>query len=157
MYQHPKNRIEQNQSINQKIFFEIQRGFSEYYGSTETNTKTNNETISKNGNYYIHHAIFSFHYQKSAIYLNSNSKVLLEICTFYNNSSIYNGGSFYIENSESVLVRICLFHSSCSSWGCSYYVRSIYGSNKKIMHLNAQFQNAVDKFTLFIKTMETSK
>ncbi|EAY19903.1 hypothetical protein TVAG_130110 [Trichomonas vaginalis G3] len=102
----------------------LQESFSEYYGSVEPNHRTNNETISGSGNYYIHHAIFSFHYQKAAIYLSSPSKVLLETCTFYNNSSTQNGGSFYFYQSECVIVRTYLFHSSTSYYGGAYAIET---------------------------------
>ena len=110
---------------------QVQQSFSEYYGTVESNNTSENETISGNGNYYIHDAIFSFHYQKTAIHLNSSSKVLLETCTFYNNSSTTSGGSFYIKDSDCVLVHICIFLSSTTSSGCGYYIQSAQNSYNK--------------------------
>ena len=111
---------------------ELQRSFSDYYDADDPTIKTENETISgSNGNYYINHAIFSFHYQKTAIYLNSNSKAFLETCTFYNNSSTGYGGSFCIKESDCALVHLCLSLSSTSNYGCAYRIESKYGSNKK--------------------------
>ncbi|EAX90570.1 hypothetical protein TVAG_376260 [Trichomonas vaginalis G3] len=113
---------------------QLHQSFSDYYGTVETFNKTINETIWGNGNYYIHDAIFSFHYQNTAIYLDSSSKVLLETCTFYNNSSTQNGGSFYIENSDCFLVHICILLSSIVSGslgGCGYEIYSVENSNNK--------------------------
>ena len=104
----------------------FQRDFSDYYGNLQYDDRTKNETISESGNFYIHNSIFSFHYQKTAIKLNSNSKVLLETCTFYNNSSKGYGGSFYIEYSDCVLVHICCSHSSSTDLGCGYCIQFAY-------------------------------
>ncbi|EAY08766.1 hypothetical protein TVAG_251920 [Trichomonas vaginalis G3] len=116
--------------IDLQIINGIQQSFSDYY-TVESINKTENETISGNGNYYIHDAVFSFHYQKTAIYLNSSSKVLLETCTFYNNGSTKSGGSFYIKESESVLVQICCYNSVTSEWGGAYYIETVVNSNNK--------------------------
>ncbi|EAX90974.1 hypothetical protein TVAG_051750 [Trichomonas vaginalis G3] len=109
----------------------IQKSFSEYYGETEFTDKTKNETISEKGNYYIHNAIFSFHYQKAAIYLITDNKVLIETCTFYNNSSKYYGGSFFIENSECVLIHLCILLSNNTNFGCGYCIKSYSKPNYK--------------------------
>ncbi|EAX92323.1 hypothetical protein TVAG_200590 [Trichomonas vaginalis G3] len=105
---------------------QIEQSFSDY--------TSKNEIISGSGNYYIHNAIFSFHYRNRAIYLNSNSKVFLETCTFYNNSSTERGGSFYIKDSDCVLVHICILLSSIvenNLYGCGYYIWSVKNSNSK--------------------------
>ncbi|EAY06923.1 hypothetical protein TVAG_057170 [Trichomonas vaginalis G3] len=123
---------------------QFQRSFSEYYPLIEPNSKSNNETISGTGNYYIHHAIFSFHYRNTAISLDSKSKVLLETCTFYNNSSTQSGGSIYIKESECVLIHICISLSSTIldyNWGCAYYIQSVENSNNK----NYAFECSVSK------------
>ncbi|EAY11413.1 hypothetical protein TVAG_418500 [Trichomonas vaginalis G3] len=115
---------------------QLERSFSDYYGNLQFEEKTKNETISSTGNFYIHNSIFSFH-QKRAIYLNSNSKVLLETCTFYNNSSKGYGGSFYIAYSDCVLVHICCSHSSSTDLGCGYCID--FASSKK----NYAFESSV--------------
>ncbi|EAX87161.1 hypothetical protein TVAG_151520 [Trichomonas vaginalis G3] len=123
---------------------QIQQSFSEYYGTKESNNKSKNETISGNGDYYIHNAIFSFHYRKTAIYLNSSSKVLLETCAFYNNSSTESGGSFYIKYSDCILVHICILLSSVDSshsGGCGYSINPYLGSNSK----NYAFESSVSQ------------
>ncbi|EAX98651.1 hypothetical protein TVAG_403330 [Trichomonas vaginalis G3] len=116
---------------------QVQQSFAEYYGTEVPIDKTSNQTIAgRDGNYYIHNAVFSFHSKNSAIKLWSNDKVLLESCTFYNNSSTEDGGSICIQDSESVLVRICLLFSSIissnsNSIGCGYYIYSDQYSKKK--------------------------
>ncbi|EAY23097.1 hypothetical protein TVAG_183330 [Trichomonas vaginalis G3] len=121
---------------------ELQQSFSDYYGSIEPINKTENETISEHkGNYYIHHAIFSFHYNKTAISITSNpyGKVLLETCTFYNNSSTEDGGSFYILHPDCVLVHICLLLSKGKKTGCGYYIWSVQTTYKKSYAFECSF------------------
>ncbi|EAX86288.1 hypothetical protein TVAG_457700 [Trichomonas vaginalis G3] len=108
-------------SYKQHRDLKLQKEFSDYYQETSFNDITKNEIISGSGSYYIHNTLFTFHYRNRAVYLNSNSKVLLETCTFYNNSVKGRGGSFYIENSECIIVHICVSSSTVSSLSGSAY------------------------------------
>ena len=119
----------------------FQKSFSEYYGENDYINKTENETISGSGKYYIHDAVFSFHYQNRAIYLDSNNKVLIETCSFYNNSCKEEGGSFYIKKSDCVLVHICCLFSSSESGGCAYEIHSPDDST----HKNYAFECSVSQ------------
>ena len=110
---------------------QLQRDFSDYYGTDECEDKILNETISGNGSYYINNAFFSFHFRKRTISISSNSSVLLEACAFYNNSSTENGGSICIIESNCILVHLCISLSSIVSnkkSGCVYYIDPIYNN-----------------------------
>ena len=141
------------------FFLQLQRSYSQYYGSTKPENINSNATIIKTGNYYIHHAIFSFHNQKTAIQLGSGSKVLIEKCTFYNNSSTKKGGSFYIQYSDSVLVHVCCFLSSSSEYGCAYNIELLSRSSSKSYALECSVSectgkgNSIDQWNGYIQVI----
>ena len=108
---------------------QFQHSFSDYFDSTDYINKTENETIREDGNLYIHRTVFSNHYQSSAIGIGSGYQVLIESCTFHNNSSTQEGGSIHIEISSSVLVHICCFDSSSIKWGCAYFIMNDRGKS----------------------------
>ncbi|EAY14798.1 hypothetical protein TVAG_219810 [Trichomonas vaginalis G3] len=111
----------------------LELSFSDYFQGTIQYDKNENETISGYGNYYIHDATYSFHFQNQAIKIYSSSKVLIESCAFYNNSSTYNGGSINILQSDCILIHICCsFSAAGSETGGAYYIDNNGNSDQKI-------------------------
>ena len=129
---------------------QFQQSFSDYYNTNDYVNKTENETISGNGNYYIHDAVFSYHYQKTAISLNSSSKVLLEMCAFYNNNSTEKGGSIFIKESNCVLVHICFSNSSSNEDGCAYYIKNSIFDPEKSYAIECSVSKCSGKQSAFV-------
>ena len=86
-------------------------------------------------------------------------QVLIEKCTFYNNSSTKKGGSFYIQYSDSVLVHVCCFLSSSSEYGCAYNIELLSRSSSKSYALECSVSectgkgNSIDQWNGYIQVI----